>query len=51
VYKRQLMDYERRSRRYRLKITSSDLKKHKDFIKDLIRMSKDMPIDSDKNDE
>jgi hypothetical protein len=42
-----LMDYERRSGRYRLKITSSDLKKHRDFIKDLVRKSKGIPIESE----
>ncbi|WP_461640532.1 hypothetical protein [Labilibaculum euxinus] len=35
-----LMDYDKRYGRYRIKITSSDLKKHKEFIQDLIRKSK-----------
>ncbi len=37
-----LMDYERRSGRYRIKLTMNDLKKHRDFIGDLIRKSKDI---------
>ena len=35
-----LMDYDKRDGRYRIKITPSDLKKHRDFIKDLVRKSK-----------
>ena len=41
-----LMDYEKRSGKYRVKITSSDLKKHRDFIKDLVRKSKGLPIEN-----
>lgn len=46
-----IMDYERRSGRYRLKISSNDLKKHSTFIKDLIRKSKGIPIDNEKKDD
>lgn len=35
-----LMDYDKRDGRYKIRISSSDLKKHKEFIKDLIRKSK-----------
>lgn len=42
----ELMDYDKRYGKYRVKITSSDLKKHKEFFKNLIRKSKDIPIQS-----
>ena len=45
-----LMDYDKRYGKYRIKISSSDLKKHRDFIKGLIRMSKGLPTEP-KNDE
>jgi hypothetical protein len=35
-----LMDYDKRYGKYRIKISSADLKKHKEFIKDLVRESK-----------
>ncbi len=35
-----LMDYDKRNGKYRIKITAKDLKDHKEFIKDLIRKSK-----------
>lgn len=43
----ELMDYDKRYGKYRVKITSTDLKKHKDFFKNLIRKSKDLPIQSE----
>lgn len=49
-----LMDYDKRTGKYRLKITSNDLKKHRDFIKDLVRKSKGIPISTEieeKNEE
>jgi hypothetical protein len=46
-----LMDYDRRSGRYRIKITVNDLKKHRDFIKDLIRKSKGIPIENEQKNE
>ena len=45
------MDYDRRSGRYRIKITSNDLKKHREFIKDLIRKSKGMTIENEQKNE
>lgn len=45
-----LMDYDKRYGKYRIKITSNDLKKHRYFFKGLIRMSKGLPIES-KEDE
>ena len=45
------MDYDRRSGRYRIKITGNDLKKHRDFIKDLIRKSKGIPIENEQKNE
>ncbi len=41
-----LMDYDRRPGRYRIKLTTNDLKKHRNFIKDLIRKSKGIPIEN-----
>jgi hypothetical protein len=40
-----LMDYDKRNGRYRIKLTMNDLKKHKDFIGDLIRMAKNIEIE------
>jgi hypothetical protein len=40
-----LMEYDRKSGRYRIKITSSDLRKHREFIKSLIRKSKGIETD------
>lgn len=40
-----LMDYDKRSGRYRMKITSNDLKKHRDFIKNLICKAKGITFD------
>ncbi len=45
-----LMDYDKRYGKYRIKISSNDLKKHRDFIKGLIRISKGLPTEP-KNDE
>jgi len=41
-----LMDYDKRDGRYRLKISMNDLKKHRDFIKNLIRRSKGIEIET-----
>jgi hypothetical protein len=46
-----LMDYDKRYGKYRIKITSNDLKKHKDFIKDLVRKSKGIPIEMEQINE
>ena len=35
-----LMDYEKRNGRYRIKLSMNDLKKHRDFIGDLVRKAK-----------
>ena len=35
-----LMDYEKRGGRYRIKLSMNDIKKHKDFIAYLIRKAK-----------
>jgi hypothetical protein len=35
-----LMDYDKRNKRYKIKLNSIDLKKHKDFLIKLIKMSK-----------
>ena len=40
------MDYNKRNGKYRIKISSADLKKHKEFIKDLIRESKGIAKDT-----
>jgi len=37
-----LMDYDKRNHRYRIKLTMNDLKKHRDYIGDLIRKSKNI---------
>ena len=44
-----LMDYDKRYGKYRIKISSNDLKKHRDFIKGLIRMSKGLPTEPKKD--
>ena len=46
-----LMDYEKRYSKYRMKISSSDLKKHRDFIKDLVRKSKGIHIEPEQKNE
>lgn len=47
-----LMDYDKRYGKYRLKISSNDLKKDRDFIKDLVRKSKGIPLETEtKNEE
>lgn len=46
-----LMDYDKRYGKYRIKITSNDLKKHKEFLKDLIRKSKGIQKDVDVKNE
>lgn len=42
-----LMDYDKRNGNYRLKISSNDLKKHRDFIKDLVKKSKGIPLEAE----
>lgn len=42
-----LMDYDKRNGRYRLKITLSDLKKHKEFLQDLVKKAKGIPTESE----
>jgi len=42
-----LMDYEKRSGRYRIKLTMNDLKKHRDYIGDLVRKSKNIAVEKD----
>ena len=46
-----VMDYEKRNGRYRIKLTEKDLKKHRDFIKDLVRKSKGIHIESEQQSE
>ena len=46
-----LMDYAKRHGRYRLKITLNDLKKHKEFIKGLVRKSKGLQMESEQKPE
>jgi len=47
-----LMDYDKRYGKYRIKLTLNDLKKHRDFIKDLVRKSKGIPVEKEiKNEE
>jgi len=46
-----LMDYDRRYGRYRIKITANDLRKHRDFIKDLIRKSKGISLEYEQKNE
>jgi hypothetical protein len=46
-----LMDYDKRYGKYRIKLTLDDLKKHRDFIKDLVRKSKDIPIENETQNE
>lgn len=43
-----LMDYDKKYGRYRIKITSSDLKKHSDFFKDLVRRAKNIKTEDEK---
>jgi len=38
------MDYDKRYGKYRIKLTLNDLKKHRDFIKDLVRKSKGIVV-------
>lgn len=35
-----LMDYDKRNKKYRIKLKTNDVKKHRDFIGDLVRMAK-----------
>jgi len=46
-----LMDYEKRSGRYRIKLTMNDLKKHRDYIGDLVRRSKNIETNIEKEQE
>ena len=38
------MDYDKRYGKYRIKLTLNDLKKHRDFFKDLVRKSKGIVV-------
>tara|TARA_R110000851_G_scaffold77514_3_gene170528 strand:+ start:8877 stop:9773 length:897 start_codon:yes stop_codon:yes gene_type:complete len=40
-----LMDYDKRNGRYRIKVNASDLKKHKSFFQGLIKLAKDIDQD------
>lgn len=42
-----LMDYDKRNSRYRLKITLNDLKNHKEFLQDLVKKAKGIPTESE----
>jgi hypothetical protein len=42
-----LMDYDKREGRYRIKISSTDLNKHRDLIKDLIKRAKGIVAESE----
>lgn len=46
-----LMDYDKRNGRYRIKILSNDLKKHKEFIQILVKKSKGIQETETLNDE
>ena len=46
-----LMDYDKRYGKYRIKLTLNDLKKHRDFIKDLVRKSKGIVVEKETKDE
>ena len=46
-----LMDYDKRNGRYRIKILSNDLKKHKEFIQTLVKKSKGIQETETLNDE
>lgn len=46
-----VMDYEKRNGRYRIKLTEKDLKKHREFIKDLVRKSKGLHIEPEQPSE
>ena len=40
-----LMDYDKRNGRYRIKLSMNDVKKHKNFIGNLVRMSKNIELE------
>ena len=44
-----LMDYDKRNGRYRIKLTMSDLKKHRDYIGELVRKSKNIEVEKEIN--
>ena len=46
-----LMDYDKRYGRYRIKITANELKKHGEFFKSLIKKAKDIPNDNESSSE
>ncbi len=46
-----VMDYEKRNGRYRIKLTEKDLKQHRDFLKDLVRKSKGILIEPEQQSE
>jgi len=46
-----LMDYEKRGGRYRIKLSMNDIKKHREFIAELIRKAKGLESETKENDE
>jgi len=46
-----LMDYEKRAGRYRIKLSMNDIKKHREFIAKLIRKAKEIESEIKDNDE
>ncbi len=46
-----LMDYEKRGGRYRIKLSMNDIKKHREFIAKLIRKAKGIESETKDNDE
>jgi hypothetical protein len=46
-----VMDYEKRNGRYRIKLTEKDLIKHRDFLKNLVRKSKGIHIETEQKNE
>jgi len=46
-----LMDYEKRDGRYRIKLSMNDIKKHREFIANLIRKAKGIEPEIKDNDE
>ncbi|MDP8201248.1 MAG: hypothetical protein P9M11_03835 [Candidatus Tenebribacter burtonii] len=46
-----LMDYEKRSGRYRIKLTMNDIKKHQDFIANIVKKAKQIELKIKDDDE
>ena len=46
-----LMDYEKRGGRYRIKLSMNDIKTHQEFIAELIRKAKGIESEIKENDE